>query len=96
MKRLIKINQQSLILELEGDPDSHCLPLRKLDYQAVDLPDWEHGAKLHTTILGDLVTYIGPTEDLKRAVCRHSTGSPIYVEFEWADLEPAGKEQSIT
>lgn len=88
MKNILHISEQTLVRDIDGDTDAYPLVMEDLNYSSVPVPEWPHGLPCHEKLTGDIVYYIGPTRDWKRAVVRNSGGRSVsYSEFDWDQLE---------
>jgi hypothetical protein len=88
VKCLIKLSQQSILMDINGDPDEALLKLKRISYKVVEIPQWNPGHQLADTRTGDIGYYVGPTEDGKRAVVQWSGGNPRFTAVDWDSVEP--------
>lgn len=88
MRHLIKIPQQSVLMDIPGDADEAMLKLKKISYRLVAIPEWQPGRQLVDVRTGDVCYYVGPTEDGKRAVVQWSGGNPRFTAVDWDSVQP--------
>jgi hypothetical protein len=92
VKYLLRIPQQSIILETDQDPDMERIRLSRINYRLVEVPAFTPGQALFESTTGDLGYYVGPTQDGHRAVVQFAGSKANFAAVEWDELEPAEKE----